>query len=134
MLTIPGYLVRVLTAMLVVFGTYNPSGYSYYHWLQIDIGDWALKLFVGLVILILFYLQGRATWRSMRFPGTATLTAIIATGIWLASDLDLVDLGDVTERILVFQIGLATLLGTGFCWSHVRYRLSGQTDSENIAA
>ncbi|AWK86926.1 DUF6524 family protein [Azospirillum thermophilum] len=134
MLTIPGYLVRLLIAMLVIFGSYNPSGYSYYHWLHVEIGDWALKLFVGLVLLILFYLQIRAMWRSMRFVGTTTLSAIIATSVWLASDLGLVDLSDDTARILVVQVALAILLGTGFCWSHIRYRLSGQVDSENIAA
>ena len=27
------YLVRLIFAVLLVFGTYNPSGYSYFHWL-----------------------------------------------------------------------------------------------------
>lgn len=132
MLTIPGYLVRLLGAMLVVFGTYNPSGYSYYHWLQVDFGDWAFKLFVGLLLVVAFYLQLNAMWRSMRLIGSASLTLVILAAGWLASDLGLVDLNDPTQLTLGVQIGITTLLGTGLSWSHIRYRLSGQVDSENI--
>ncbi len=132
MLTIPGYIVRLLAAMLVVFGAYNPSGYSYYHWLQIDFGDWAFKLFIGLLLIVAFYLQINAMWRSMRLIGTGSLTLVILAGGWLASDLGLVDLNDQTQLILGGQIGITALLGTGLSWSHIRYRLSGQVDLENI--
>ncbi|MBP2229276.1 DUF6524 family protein [Azospirillum agricola] len=132
MLTIPGYIVRLLAAMLVIFGTYNPSGYSYYHWLQVDFGDWAFKLFVGLLLMVTIYLQANALWRSMRLVGSVSLTLVIVTAVWFASDLGLIDLSDGTELTLAIQIGLTALLGTGFSWSHIRYRLSGQVDSENI--
>lgn len=132
MLTIPGYIVRLLGALLIIFGTYNPSGYSYYHWLQVDLGDWAFKLFVGLLLLVAVYLQANALWRSMRLVGSAALTLVIVTAVWLLSDLGWVDLNDATQLTLAIQIGLTTLLGTGLSWSHIRYRLSGQVDSENI--
>lgn len=133
MLSILGYSVRLLIAMLVIFGSFNPSGYSYYHWLQQDVGDWAVKLFVGLTLTVVLYLQINAMWRSMRLVGTSMLTTVILAGVWLASDLGLVDLHDRTQLILATQVALTLLLGTGFCWSHIRYRLSGQMDSENIA-
>lgn len=133
MLTITGYFVRLLTTMLVIFGGYNPTGYSYYHWLESDTGEWALKLFVGSILGVLLYVQLRAMWRSLRLIGIAILSSIIGSAIWVAVDLDLIRLVDTNERILVFQTAFAVLLGTGFCWSHIRYRLSGQLDSENIA-
>ncbi len=133
MLSILGYSVRLLIAMLVIFGSFNPSGYSYYHWLQLDSGDWAVKLFAGLTLTVVLYLQLNAMWRSMRLVGTLMLTTINLAGIWLASDLGLVDLHDRTQLTLTIQVALTVLLGTGFCWSHIRYRLSGQMDLENIA-
>lgn len=134
MLSILGYSVRLLIAMFVIFGGFNPSGYSYYHWLQQEGGDWAVKLFVGLTLIVILYLQVNAMWRSMRLVGTTMLTIVVLSGVWLASDLGIVDLHDRTQFILTMQIALTLLLGTGFCWSHIRYRLSGQMDSENIAA
>lgn len=133
MLTIPGYLVRVLSAMFLIFGSYNPSGYSYYHWLQVDFGDWAFKLFVGCLLVVGFYYQTRALWRSMRLIGSIALSLIIVTAVWLLSDLGWIDLSDGTQLTLTIQVGFTIQLGTGFCWSHIRYRLSGQADSENIA-
>ena len=133
MMSIPGYLIRLLSAMLLIFGSYNPSGYSYYHWLQVDFGDWAFKLFVGCLLVIGFWYQAGALWRSMRLVGSLALATVLATAAWFLSDLGWIDLSDGTQLTLTVQVGLTILLGTGFCWSHIRYRLSGQVDSENIA-
>jgi hypothetical protein len=29
---ISGFVVRLVVALILVFGTFNPSGYSFYHW------------------------------------------------------------------------------------------------------
>ena len=38
-ITIQGFLLRFLFALLLVMLTYNPSGYSYSHWLQVDFSN-----------------------------------------------------------------------------------------------
>lgn len=133
MMTTAGFIVRMLLTLLTVFGTYNPSGYSYYHWIRMeDAGDWTLKLFTGTVILFLMYTHILATWRSMSLIGVAMVTLTYATAVWTLWDHDLLDLNNPTTVTLTLLSGVAVVLGLGFLWSLVRYRLSGQVDSQNV--
>jgi hypothetical protein len=34
-----GFFVRFVAAIIIVFSTYNPEGYSFYHWALVDIVD-----------------------------------------------------------------------------------------------
>ena len=57
---------RFLLAMVLVFATYNPSGYSYFHWGIKHISDFSvLKLFAGVVLLIGWTMFIRATLVSL---------------------------------------------------------------------
>lgn len=133
MMTTTGFVVRMLLTLLMVFGTYNPSGYSYYHWLRMeDAGDWTLKLFFGTLLVLLFYNHVLATWRSMKLIGASMVAFIYATVVWMLWDYGLLDFDNPTTLTLTLLCAVATVLGTGFCWSLVRYRLSGQVDSQNV--
>lgn len=133
MLTTAGFIVRLLLTLLTVFGTYNPSGYSYYHWIGMeDTGHWTLKLFVGTVIVFLIYTHVLATYRSMKLIGALLVAAIYGVSVWMLWDYGLLDLDNPTTLTLTLLTGVATILGTGFSWSLVRYRLSGQVDSQNV--
>ncbi len=52
------FLLRFFAALVLVFATYNPEGYSYYHWAIAKLpetglpGFDVLKAFVGVVLLI----------------------------------------------------------------------------------
>ena len=60
------FVARWLAALLLVLATYNPSGYSYYHWIgELEAGNWILKLLVGVVLAILYATFGLATQRSL---------------------------------------------------------------------
>ena len=133
MMTTTGFIVRMLLTLLTVFGTYNPSGYSYYHWLWMEeSGDWTLKLFAGTVIVFLLYTHVMATWRSINVIGVTMVSLIFITNVWMLWDHGLLDLSDPTTVTLVMLSGVTLVLGVGFCWSLVRYRLSGQVDSQNV--
>ena len=133
MMTTAGFIVRMLLTLLTVFGTYNPSGYSYWHWIGMeDAGHWTLKLFVGTILALLIHMHIQATHRSMKLVGATLVGLIHATAVWALWDHGLLDLGDPTTITLTLMSGVAAILGTGFCWSLVRYRLSGQVDSQNV--
>ncbi len=52
-LTASGFALRALFALLLVFLTINPAGFSFYHWATTaDTGPLALKLLAGVVLLI----------------------------------------------------------------------------------
>lgn len=132
MVTTAGLIVRLLFAILLVFGIYNPFGHSYYHWVLSEDGDWTAKLFIGTVIAFLVFTHLQATWRSMKLIGISLITLIVVTTIWVLWDYGLLDLADPTVFALTVLSGIATVLGTGLSWSLVRYRISGQVDSQDV--
>src|SRR5882672_2234289 len=89
----PGFVARWLMATFLVMATYNPSGYSYAHWLIVGVsGDWILKILVGLGLAILYATFVLATLRSLGRIGAAIWTALFASVVWL-----LIDVGFIAE-------------------------------------
>jgi hypothetical protein len=128
-----GILVRMLAVLFLVAATYNPSGYSYYHWaFRGDTDYWALKIFLGLLIIFGYVFCGYATWRSLRVMLSVPLLLLIAACLWLLSNWGVLDLSDWLQRTLALESSLVVLLGTGVSFSLIRYRLSGQLDSRTI--
>src|SRR4051812_23828671 len=128
-----GILVRMLAVLLLVSGTYNPSGYSYYHWAFHTAADqWAAKTLIGMLIIVAFIVCVHATVRSLGLLLSIPLLAVIGTGIWLLSVWDVIDLSNGLQRTLVLEASITLLLGTGVSFSLIRYRLSGQLDSRTL--
>jgi len=128
-----GILVRMLAVMFLVAATYNPSGYSYWHWSFRGNGSyWALKIFLGLLIIFGFVFCIYATWRSLRIMLSIPLILLIAASLWLLSDWGVLDFSDWLQRTLALETSLVVLLGTGVSFSLIRYRLSGQLDSRTL--
>jgi hypothetical protein len=128
-----GILVRMLAVLFLVTATYNPSGYSYWHWVfRSDAGYWALKIFLGLLIIFGFVFCTYSTWRSLRIMLSVPLILLIGASLWLLSDWGIVDLSDWLQRTLALESALVLLLGTGVSFSLIRYRLSGQLDSRPL--
>ena len=56
------FIVRFVFAIIVVFASYNPEGYSYYDWVSRDISSFNVyKAFVGVILLIGWAIMIRAT-------------------------------------------------------------------------
>ncbi|MBL7002903.1 MAG: hypothetical protein ISR69_02605 [Gammaproteobacteria bacterium] len=127
------FLYRFIGALVIVFATYNPEGYSYYHWLA---EDWqaitALKAFVGVTLLIGWVILLRATLGSLGFIGLALAIAFFGLGIWLLVDLMALDLTNSKVISYIIEVVMSFVLSIGVSWSHVRRRLSGQIDSDEI--
>lgn len=134
MMTTAGFIVRIVFAVLLVFCIYNPSGYSYYDWLVSDQGHWTTKLFGASILAFLLFIHVQATWRSMKLIGILLVLSVVASAGWVLWDFGLLDLGDPTVRSLCVLGAVAIVLGAGQSWSLVRYRLSGQVDSQNLVA
>jgi hypothetical protein len=119
--------------MFLVLATYNPSGYSYYHWVsELDIGNWLLKLLVALVLVILYATFGLATRRSLGALGIAGWLLFFAVATWMMIDLGLIRIAGSGTVVTIVLVDLANLLAVGLSWSYVRARLSGQADANNV--
>jgi hypothetical protein len=121
--------VRFLLALILVFATYNPSGYSYVHWAIKNISDFnILKLFVGVVLLIGWVMFIRATLVSLGAFGIILAVAFFGTLLWLVVDWGLIPAGSVEAVTYLILIAASAVMATGMTWSHIRRRISGQID------
>ena len=131
--TAGSFLGRWVFAAALVFGTYNPSGYSYISWLlaeQTEFGP--VVAIVGLVLLIGWIIYLRATFLSMGWLGVTLGTALFAAIIWLLVDVGWLSV-DSTGFITYLALLLVSLiLAAGMSWSHIRRRLTGQFDVDDM--
>jgi hypothetical protein len=124
---------RLIAALLLVYATYNPSGYSYFHWLNNSLPAFdPLAALAGVVLLIGWVIFIRATIRSMGVLGVTLAVAFFGTLLWLVIDQGWlsVDNTRVITYIALFLLG--AVLATGMSWSHIRRRLTGQIDVDDV--
>lgn len=129
--TIGSFFLRFLFALAIVFLTYNPSGYSWVGYLQSDIPT-VYKAASGVVLLIGWVMFLRATWRSLGPIGTALALAFFGILIWLFIEWGFITLDDTVVVQWVVLFVLSGVLAVGMSWSHVRRKLSGQYDTDEI--
>ncbi len=128
-----GFLVRFVFAIIVVFATYNPEGVSYYHWVSEALAEFSvIKAFVGVILLIAWIILIRATLGSLGAIGILLAAAFFGLAIWLI--IDVLGLSTDSFRVIsyIVSIMLASVLSIGVSWSHVRRRISGQVDTDEL--
>ncbi|MDH3219776.1 MAG: DUF6524 family protein [Gammaproteobacteria bacterium] len=128
---IGSFLMRLLFAMALVFLTYNPSGYSWIGWLSSDTPV-VYKAATGIVLLIGWVMYLRATWNSLGAVGTILAAAFFAIIIWLFIEWGFFALDDTAIIQWIVLVVLTGVLAVGMSWSHVRRRISGQYDTDEI--
>jgi hypothetical protein len=133
MFSYPGIIVRWLMSMFVVFAIFNPSGYSYVHWVLTPSNEpWSLKILVGMVLASIMTTFGRSVARSLGRAGV-----LATSGLFIAATWTLVDLGvlrDLTNGtyVTIALVIVASILAVGLSWSHVTMRVTGQVDSNDV--
>ncbi len=130
-----GFAWRALFAMVLVLVSYNPSQVSYYHWVKgaLAAGNFgALHALVGVVLLAGWIVYLRATFQSLGVIGLLVGAAFLATLVWLLIDFGWVASDSVPTMTWITIVCLALLLAVGMSWSHVRRRISGQVDVDDV--
>ena len=138
-ITWQGVLIRFIIAIILVFATYNPLEFSYFHWLKSyfsEDGEFPVNLplmvFAGVVLLIGWTIYLRATLRSLGVLGLVLASAFFATLLWLVIDNGIVSTEN-TDLLTNLVLGiLAGVLAVGMSWSHIRRRISGQADVDDV--
>jgi len=127
------FLVRWAFAGVLVFGTYNPSPYSYLGWLLSDTFAFGpVPAILGLLLLILWIVFLRATFNSLGWFGILLGAALFGCITWLLVDIGLLSLESTGALTWFALLVLSLILATGMSWSHIRRRLSGQYDVDDI--
>lgn len=125
------FFLRLLFAFVLVFVTYNPSGYSWVHWLQSD-SAMVYKAASGVVLLIGWVIYLRATWNSLGAIGTLLAAAFFGIMIWLFIEWGFFALDNTAVIQWVVEFVVVGVLAVGMSWSHIRRMLSGQYDTDEI--
>lgn len=122
---------RFIFALVLVLLTYNPSGFSYVHWAA-SAGFSPLVLLAGVAILIGWIIYIRATLRSLGTIGLVLAAVFFGALVWLLIDWGWISLQEATGLTWIILILLAAILAVGMSWSHIRRRMSGQMDTDDV--
>lgn len=132
-ITFQGFLLRFLFALLLVLLTYNPSGYSYLHWLQNNFSNFGPLLgLAGTSLIIGWVIYLRATLRSLGLIGLILAALFFAGILWLLIDWGWLGLNNVTAMSWVILVLISAVLAVGISWSHIRRKISGQVDADDV--
>lgn len=126
------FLMRLLFSTALVFITYNPSGVSWVGFMLRSEVPMVYLAAAGIVLLIGWVMFLRATWNSLGPIGTVLAAAFFGVIIWLFIEWGFFSLDDSSVIQWVIEIIVAAVLAVGMSWSHVRRRLSGQYDTDEI--
>lgn len=127
------FLWRWLFATILVFGTYNPTTYSYVNWLLSSEHSFGpVVALIGVLLLIGWIIYLRATFLSLGWLGIVLGTALFACVIWLLVDLGLLSLSSTSALSWVALILISLILALGMSWSHIRRQLTGQIDTDDL--
>lgn len=129
-----GFGVRLLFALLLVFATYNPGGYSYFHWVKHTLPSINPYIaLAGIALAIGWVIYVRATLRSLGTIGLVLTVAACACIMWLLFDIGVLSIerSDAVGWFVLTVQGI--VLAVGMSWSHVRRRMSGQADVDDVA-
>lgn len=129
--TFSSFALRYAIALVLVFVTYNPSDYSWLQWLNSDVAP-VYKVASGVVLLIGWVMFLRATWNSLGPIGTILAAAFFAVMIWLLIEWGLLALDNTSVVVWVGEFILSGVLAVGMSWSHIRRKMSGQYDTDEI--
>ena len=131
--TFSSFGLRFMFAVILVFATYNPEGYSYFDWVLNSFPAVTIEqAFVGTLLTIGWVIFLRATFRSLGVIGLilagtlfGLLFALFFKWGWLSLEM---------SRLVTYiaQTLLAVILALGMSWSHIRRRLAGQMDMDDV--
>lgn len=130
-----GIFVRILAAVILVLVTFNPTGYSYVAWIRDGFAEnMALKVFAGLILVVLYIIFLRAGLRSIGVLGKALVLSVIGAFVWVLVSYGVLDLSVENQNPIIWiaLIAIGITLGIGLSWSIIRRFLTGQMDVDDV--
>lgn len=135
--TLTSFLIRLVFALTLVYASYNPSGYSLFHWAKDSLFSGELAItppfaMSAIILLIGWTVYIRATFRSLGPFGLTLVAAFFGIIVWWLIDLGWIGIDSVSVMTYILLFLLGAILATGMSWSHIRRRISGQADVDEV--
>ena len=128
-----GFALRFLFALMLVFLTYNPSPFSFSHWLLNSFPSITPQLALsGILLAIGWVIYIRATLLSLGKLGLAMATILFACIIWLFVDIGWLSVTSTSIFTWLVILIISLILAFGMSWSHIRRRMTGQVDTDRV--
>lgn len=130
---IDGFLGRWIFALILVLGTYNPSGFSYMTWVfdgETSFGP--VIAIIGIVLLIGWIFCVKTTFDALGWLGVTLGAALFAAIIWLLVDVGLITMDSTGILTWLSLVVISLILATGMAWSHVKRRITGQINVDDV--
>lgn len=125
--------IRFLFSAILIFTTYNPEGYSYYHWVEGVFPSISIEqAFTGVALIIGWVIYLRATLRSLGLIGLGLAFAFFGLLVAMLFKWGWISLDASKMVSYVVEILLAVVLAVGMSWSHIRRRMAGQMDMDDV--
>lgn len=123
-----GALLRVALALVLVIATFNPTGYSLFHWITAaPVAVTPGKALAVLTLTIGWLVCLRTAFISLGAMGLLLGAALFSVLVWFLVDHDVMSLTG-TGIVWVALIVVGVLLGLGLSWSLLRAKATGQVE------
>ena len=124
---------RALFALVLVFLTFNPSGYSLVHMVAEGFPKVTpIEAVCGILLLIGWFVFLSATLRAIGLIGLVLALALFAALIWLVVSWGWISLEDRDAILWIALVVLSLILAIGMSWSHLYQRWSGQATVDEV--
>ena len=128
-----GVMGRFVASVALVAATYNPSGYSYAHWVAGSFPHLEpMQVLAGIALLAMWIFFVGATWRSLGALGVVLGIALLAAFVWVLISVGWLSLSNPSVVAWVAILVVACLLTVGLCWALIERRVTGQTIVEEV--
>jgi len=128
-----GFILRWAAGFGLLAATFNPTDWNYTRWAQVNFSDqMPMAVLLGLLLAVGYIIYLRATLRSIGGFGMGLVLAIAAALVWVLHDFELISFDNPTLNVWLALVALSLVLGIGLSWSHVRRKLSGQADMDDV--
>lgn len=133
--TIGSFVWRLLFTLAVVLLTFNPTGYSYVHWLRSALSPNTLgpeHAVAGIALLGGWLIVVTATQRALGSLGLIVLAAFLAALVWWLFDAGWLATSSAGGLEWITLVCLAVLLAVGMSWSFIWRRMTGQYEVDEV--
>jgi hypothetical protein len=128
-----GFAWRMAFALALVLATFNPAGWSYFHWVS---GDFPRvrpgQAVVGIGLLVLWIFLWRSMMQAIGTLGLLLMAAFTAALVWLFVSWGWLDVRNATAMTWVVLVALGLILGVGMSFAIVRRELTGQASVDEV--
>lgn len=120
-------LIRVIVSAIVVFGTYNPTGKSVYHWIANHPNPTdAWVVLAGIVTALAIFSLLIASWKTFGMLGTSVIAILFAAVAYLFVQEGWVAAGENNSIQWLILAMLSVFFGLGLAGAIIWRKLTGQ--------